>query len=332
MKSYKIVLLTGDGVGPVMAAETGKLLELLGESHGFRCELAMLPFGKAAYEKYNDVLPDNTAAGILDADAALAAAVDSKGIPSPVNALTKKLGIFADIRPVQSRQGRWSLRDDLDMVLIREITQGFFSDRNLYKGNGEWMSDDETAFSLRLITYEASRRIADHAFRYASQNGRKKITAAHKVNVFKMTCGLFLQACRDAACEYPEITYEEEVADDIANRLISDPMRYDVILCSNLFGDLLSDEAAALVSSLTPSLSEGSNARVYMPISRSPRYAEVEADSFDPLPSLLCVSMMLKNIGEQSAAEALDRAVDFISGHQVCSASLQLELLREQLK
>lgn len=331
MKTYKFALLTGDGIGPVMAQEVGGLLKALGGAHGFGCELETLPFGKAAYEKFGEVLPDSTASAILASDAALVAAVDAKGIPSPVSALCKKLGIFADVRPIKARPGRWALRDDLDMVMVREITQGFFSDRSLFAGGGEWMSDDETAFSLRLITYEASRNIADYAFKYAAANGRKKVTAAHKASIFKMTCGLFLKACRDSAKEYPAIEYDEEVADDIANRLISDPKRYDIVLTTNLFGDLLSDEAAALVSSLAPSVSEGANARVYMPISRAPAYAALEADSFDPMPALVCLSMMLNNIGEQSAAKALDAAINHTLQQGAMPASEQLKALGGRL-
>lgn len=314
MRSHRIALLSGDGIGPVLAKETEGLLRLLGERTGFRCETETLPFGREAFLKSGTPLPEETARGIRAADAAIAAAVDARDVkgPTPVGLLRRELGLFADVRPIRARPGRWALREDLDLVVVREITQGFLSDRNLYAGNGEWMSDGDTAFSLRVITYEASRRIADYAFDYAEQNGRRKVTALHKASIFKLTCGTFLRACRDAAAAHPAIAYEEEVADDAANGLIAHPERYDVLLTTNLLGDILSDEASALVSSLAPSVNQGPDARVYLPVTHSPAYEALRQDAYDPMPAVLCLHMLLQNLGEAEAAALLDRAISAV--------------------
>jgi len=334
MRRYRIVLLSGDGIGPVLAEETAGLLELLGERTGFQCSLERCPFGREAFLETGTPLPEKTVDSIRSADAAIAAAMDAKDVkgPTPVGLLRKKLDLFADVRPIRSRPGRWSLRGDLDMVVIREITQGFLSDRNLYAGNGEWMSDENSAFSLRVVTYEASRRIADYAFDYAERNGRRKVTALHKASIFKMTCGLFLRACRDAAATHPSIEYEEEVADNAANGLIAHPERYDVLLTTNLLGDILSDEAAALVSSLAPSVNQGPGVRVYLPVTHSPAYEALAEDRYDPMPALLCLHMMLRNLGEAEAAAMLDQAIDQALSETAGKTSALLAGLRANLK
>lgn len=334
MRDYRIALLSGDGIGPVMAGEIADLLKLLGSRFEFRCEVETVPFGKTSFQQYGTPLTDEAARSIHAADAALAAAVDAKGVtgPTPVGLLRKKLGLFADIRPIRARAGRWSLRDDLDLVVVREITQGFLADRNLHAGNGEWMSDENTAFSLRVITYGASRRIADHAFCYAEEHGRRKITALHKSSIFQMTCGTFLRACRDAAECHPGILYEEEVVDSTANGLIAHPEQYDILLTTNLLGDIISDEASALVSSLAPSVNLGSDVRVYLPVSHAPAYKELEQDTYDPMPALLCLQMMLNDLGENSAAEAMEQAFAHVLSKAYSNASVLLANFRNLLE
>lgn len=334
MRTHRITLLSGDGIGPVLAEELAGTLELLGMRTGFQCVLERRPFGREAYLKTGTPLPEETVESVRSAEAAIVAAVDAKDVkgPTPVGLLRKKLGLFADVRPIRARPGRWSLREDLDLVVVREITQGFLSDRNLHAGSGEWMSDQDTAFSLRVVTYEASRRIAEYAFDYAERNGRRRVTALHKASIFKQTCGTFLRACRDAAAAHPGIAYEEVVADNAANGLIAHPERYDVLLTTNLFGDILSDEAAALVSSLAPSVNQGPGVRVYLPITHSPAYEDLARDCYDPVPGFLCLHMLLRDLGETEAAALLDKALDAALRRADPSASAVLAGLREDLR
>lgn len=311
MNTYRITLLSGDGIGPPAAEAAADLLTLLGRQYGFTCQLERRPFGRSTFLEQDTPLPEETVQSILASDAAFAAGVDARDVtgPTPVGLLRKKLGLYADVRPVQARPGRWALREDLDLVIVREITQGFLSDRNLHAGNGEWMSNENTAFSLRVISYEASRRIADFTFDYAQAQGRRSVTAIHKASIFKLTCGTFLRACRDAAAAHPAIAYREEAADDAAGGLVAHPERYDVVLCTNLFGDLLSDEAAALVSSLAPGVNVGPSARVYLPVTHSPAYEALARDSWDPFPALVNLELLVQELGEAAAARALSRAI-----------------------
>lgn len=334
MRQYDIALLSGDGVGPVLSDYLTTLTHQLGETYGFSAKCTVYPFGRAAYLEHGTALPGETAAGIRRADASLLCAVDAKDIPgaTPVGLLRRKLGLFADVRPVRALEGRWSLRPDIDLIIVREVTQGFLSDRNLARGSGEWMSDEDTAFSLRVITYEASRRIAEYAFDYAEKNRRTKVTALHKASIFKMTCGTFLRACRDAAALHPSIAYEEAVVDSAANDLIAHPERFDILLTTNLFGDIISDEAAALVSSLAPSVNRGPEASVYLPVSHSPAYAALETDTYDPFPSLLCLHLMLENLGESSAADALNTILKNALKTQSGSTAEQLQLILQQIQ
>jgi isocitrate/isopropylmalate dehydrogenase len=330
MRQYKIAFLEGDGIGPVINKNLALLLERLGKTYGFSAECNSVPFGRSAFLSCGTALPRETIQGILGANAALISGIDSKDIPgtTPVGLLRRNLKLYADVRPIRAREGCWALRPDIDLVIIREITQGFLSDRNLYQGNGEWMSDQDTAFSLRVITYSASRQIAEYAFKYAEKNGRKKVTALHKDSIFKMTCGTFLRACRDEAALHPSVDYTEEVVDNAANKLIANPKDYDILLTTNLFGDIISDEAAALVSSLAPSVNYGPDAAVYLPINHQPMYKALETDTYDPFPALLCLHMMLGNLGETEAADALDIKLDqFIKTKWSSTSNLFKQLL-----
>jgi 3-isopropylmalate dehydrogenase len=312
MKRYTIAVLQGDGAGSVLASFWAGALPRLAEKHGFGLDCRVHPFGKSAAGTAGTPVPAATLDAVRIADAALLFGVDSQGIPSPVGTLRKTLRLYADVRPVKSRPGRPAFKDGLDMVFIRESTQGFLADRNCYAGQGEWMSDPDSAFSLRVITREASLRIARFAFAYAAANGRKTVTALHKAPIFRMTCGLFLEACREAAREYPGIALEEELADNAAGRLIREPERFDVLLTTNLFGDILSDEAAVITGSIgmLPSASLGEGTRgLYEPIHGSaPDIAG--QDKANPLATILSVAMMLRHTWQlETEASAVEAAV-----------------------
>lgn len=333
MKTYRITLLDGDGIGKALTGYWSRVLPVLADDHGFCLDCRVMPFGKGAYERLGDAAPEETLAAVAEADAALLSAVDAKGAgKSPIGALRRTLDLYADVRPVKSRPGRWSYRDDLDLVFIRECTQGFLPDRNMYAGNGEFMPDADTALSLRVVTRDASERIARFAFEWACANKRKRITALHKAPLFKMTCGLFLDACRAIARGFPGIELEEELVDNAANRLIADPGGIDVMLATNLFGDILSDEAAALVSSLAPSMNIGDSAAVFLPVNHQPAYKDLEKDAYDPLPSALCVHMLLRHLDEEPAAARLDAAIDRVIAAGPAGASAALALLERSMK
>lgn len=333
MKTYRIALLRGDGIGQPLMEFWREALPLVAERCGFAAECTVLPFGKSARENGDVAIPDSTLDGIKAADAALLAAVDAKGVgESPIGRLRSALDLYADVRPIKTWPGRWAHRPDLDLVCIRESTQGFLPDRNLFAGRGEFMPDADTALSLRVVTREASVRIARYAFNYARRYGRKRITALHKESIFTMTCGMFLSACREVAKDYSDIIFDADLIDNAANRLIRAPESLDVLLTTNLFGDIISDEAAALVSSLAPSANIGDCATVFMPVNHQPEYAALESDTYDPMPAALCAHMLFSMLGENEAANRVERGILTCLASGERQASRLLDLLHKKLE
>src|SRR3546814_540443 len=171
------------------------------------------------------------------------------GQSNPSAALRTGFNLYANVRPCRSRPGLSLLRDPMDLVIVRENTEGFYADRSMYMGPGEFMPDPDSAFSIRKITAPAVRRVARSACEIAMTR-RKRLTAVHKANVLKLTDGLFLREVRAVAADYPEIELDEVIVDAAAALLIRDPGRFDVMVTTNMFGDILSDEASELSGSL----------------------------------------------------------------------------------
>lgn len=302
----EIVLLQGDGIGPCLCAHSEKLLAAFGARFGLEVVVHTMPFGKKSLSREGSILPARTVQAVLASDGTILFGVDSIQMPaSPVGLLRRTLDLSVEIREVRTLPGSWCYRPDLDLAFVREISQGFLSDRNLYAGSGEWMTDADTAMSLRVITYAASKRASERAFSYAAHRGQQRVTAVHKAAIFKKTCGTFLRACRDTAARWPDIAYEEMAADDVAGALISAPQKFGVLVTTNLFGDLLSDEGAALVSGRCVGANYGPHARVYMPVHHDAEYAALTVDSFDPVPGLLCLVALLRDAGAPEAATLL---------------------------
>lgn len=310
MRKHTVAYLAGDGVGPYLISQSVRILDKLGATYGFSIDGKDYPFGKGAFNKAGTPLPDESVKGIRKSDAAIVYAVDAKDIPgpTPVGILRKKLDLFAEVRVVNSIPGHWSLRPAIHLAFVREITEGFLADRNLFKGNGEWMTDSDTACSLRVIHYSASKRIAEFGFSFALTMGYKKLTAIHKATIFQMTDGLFLRACRETAEKYRDIDYEEKTADDCAGDLVSNPEKFSVILSTNMFGDILSDEGAALVSGLCVGVNIGSEAKVYMPVRHGAAYDYADSH-FDFMPRLCSLVELLRGLGEKEAATGLNDAM-----------------------
>ncbi|MGE5607127.1 MAG: isocitrate/isopropylmalate dehydrogenase family protein, partial [Bacteroidota bacterium] len=301
MNKYRIALLPGDGVGPELLKSACRVLdEVQKNTADFRLEFVEYPFGKQALDDFGAVLPDQTLEGVRMADAVLIGAVNTGDISglSPLGRIRKELNLFADVRPVKTFPGVWSLKPNIDLVCIRENMEGFLADRNLFKGYGEFMPTEDTVVSLRLLTREGCERISRFAFEYARQHQRKRITAVHKCNVLKMGCGFFLEIVRQTAREYPDIELKDEYIDNVAHNLIKSPDKYDVILTTNLFGDIISDEASALVSGLVPTGNIGQAASVFLPVNHNPRYEAAGKNIINPLPMILCAGMMLGHLGE----------------------------------
>ncbi|MFC9557203.1 isocitrate/isopropylmalate dehydrogenase family protein [Rhodococcus sp. NPDC056960] len=254
--STQILVLPGDGIGPEITPRTLQILEAADKALGLDLEFETHDIGLKSLADKGTTLTDATLARIPEVDGVILGPVShydypprSEGGINPSAELRTKFELFANIRPCRSREGLSILRDPMDLVIVRENTEGFYSDRNMFAGTGEFMPDEGTALSIRKITSGACERVARAAFELA-QGRRKKVTAVHKANVVKLSDGLFLQEVRKVAAEYPEIELEELIVDATAALLIRQPSRFDVIVTTNMFGDILSDEASELTGSL----------------------------------------------------------------------------------
>jgi len=253
----RIVVMEGDGIGPEITAAT---MAVLGAADRvFKLGLSFTPvaIGLAALRAQGTTLPPAAVDAAKAADGVILGPVSHNDYPpaaqgglNPSGELRKRLDLFANIRPVRTRPGfPPRCGRPVDLVIARENTEGFYADRSMFLGSGEFMPTPDLALSVRKISAGASRRIAESAFRLA-RTRRKKVTAVHKANVLKVTEGLFLREVRQIAKEFPEIAFEEQLVDSMAALLVRDAARFDVVVTTNMYGDILSDEAAELSGSL----------------------------------------------------------------------------------
>jgi 3-isopropylmalate dehydrogenase len=252
----RILVLPGDGIGPEITAATVEVLRALDDRLRLGLELEQHDIGLASLAASGSTLPDPVLARVSEVDGTILGPVSHYDYPpradggiNPSAELRTRFALYANIRPCRSVEGLSVLRTPMDLVIVRENTEGFYSDRNMYAGGGEFMPDEDSAFSIRKVTATASRRVARAAFELA-RTRRRHVTAVHKANVLKLSDGLFLRSVREVAAEFPDVELRELIVDAAAARLIRDPGSFDVIVTTNMFGDILSDEASELCGSL----------------------------------------------------------------------------------
>lgn len=301
---YQITLLPGDGIGPEVIAAAEQVLRALPLDMDFtRAEI-----GFGAYERLGTPLPDATLDAIRAADAALFGAVTTPpnlpGYFSPVVRMRQSLDLYANLRPNRSIPHPAS-RPNIDLVIVRENTEGLYSGIERVEENGN------RAITERVITRRGSERIIRKAFDLARQTGRTKIHVVHKANVLRATCGLFRQVALEVAPEYPEIEMLEMLVDTCAMELVRAPEQFQVIVTTNLFGDILSDESCMLVGGLgvAASANIGLDAAVFEPVhgSAPPLAGTGKAN---PTATFFAATMMLEHLGEIEFAARLRNAVE----------------------
>jgi 3-isopropylmalate dehydrogenase len=252
----RILVLPGDGIGPEITAAT---LTVLGRANDvFRLGLSWQheEIGLVSLKKEGTTLPLRVMEAARAAAGVILGPLSTYEYPprerGGINAsgeLRIKLDLYANVRPARSRLGLGLTGKPVDLVIYRENTEGFYADRNMYLGGGEFMPTEDMALSLRRVTTRCCERIARRAFE-AAMSRRKKVTAVHKANVFRISDGLFLREVRKVATEFPQVRLEEVIVDAMAALLLRDPMRFDVIVAENMYGDILSDEASELSGGL----------------------------------------------------------------------------------
>jgi len=263
-KRYKIAVIPGDGIGPEVVLSARRVLERAAAKNGLGLELVDLEVGFRAYKRYGRTLPPETLDAMRECDGWILGPLssgsypsDDKDYPMASGKIRKRFDLYANIRPVRSLLPGAGRRG-VDLLIVRENTEDFYPDRNLYKGYGEFWTTPDTVISLRVVTRRACTRISETAFRLA-RSRRRLVTAVHKANVLIEGDGLFLQEARECGSRFPEVKLEERLVDTTALQLVTMPESFDVILAPNLYGDILSDEAAGLVGGLglAPSLNAG---------------------------------------------------------------------------
>jgi 3-isopropylmalate dehydrogenase len=252
----KILVLPGDGIGPEITHSTLDVLRAADEVFSLGLEFQTRDIGLTTLISQGTTLPSEVMKLVPEVDGVILGPVSHYEYPSrqegginPSAELRVAFELYANIRPSRSRRDLSILRRPMDLVIVRENTEGFYSDRNMFAGSGEFMPDPDMALSIRKITAKGSARVARAAFELARRR-RQKVTAVHKANVVKLSDGLFLREVRKVAQNYPQVSLDELIVDATAALLIRNPDRFDVIVTTNMFGDILSDEAAELSGSL----------------------------------------------------------------------------------
>ena len=252
----KLLILPGDGIGPEIMSVNRQAIEGLKEKFDLSLDLHERDIGFRSLKKDGSTFPKEILADARNANGTILGPVSSfdyppkeKGGVSPSATLRVELELFANLRPSRTRPSIASVAKNLDILVVRENTEGFYSDRNMFAGLGEFMPDKDLALSVRKISRHASQRIARKAFEL-SIGRSKKVTVVHKANVLKMTDGLFLSVAREVAKDFPGVLVEELIVDAAAAHLIRRPEEFDVVLTTNMYGDILSDQIAELSGGL----------------------------------------------------------------------------------
>src|SRR6266571_3568111 len=321
----QILVLPGDGIGPEITDATLLVLERVTRALSLDLTFDVQEIGLASLRRVGTTFPSPVLEACRRADGVILGPVSTADYPARdtggVNVsaeLRIRLDLFANVRPGRTREGlqHWG-RTPMDLVIVRENTEGFYADRNMHRGLGEFMPTADLALSVRKISAEGSRRIAAAAFDLA-RSRRRKLTAVHKVNVLKISEGLFLREVRKLGEAYPGVVYEEQLVDSMAALLVRDAQRFDVVVTTNMFGDILSDEASELSGSLGLAGSINAGDAHCMAQAQHGSAPDIAGqDRANPVSLVLSAAMLLDWLGRRhdggrfaQAADTIDRSVD----------------------
>lgn len=305
MGNYNIGVMLGDGIGPEIVKETVAVLKTVEQLiDGLELQYEYFPIGLDSYKQYGSTLPEETIEGLKKCDAGILGPLTTHSYdtnnPHMVNAsghLRKYFDLYANIRPAVSFPGVPSRYNNIDLVIVRENTEGMYADRNLFFNSGEFMTDSDTVLSLRVITRKGSERLAKIGFELATTR-KKQLTIVHKKNVLRQGCGLFYDSCHEIGRSYQDVQINDFHVDAFAMHLVQNPEAFDVIVTTNMFGDILSDQAAGLVGGLglAPGLNVGDEFLLAQATHGSaPDIAEKKLAN--PISEILSAKMMLEWLG-----------------------------------
>ncbi len=318
---HTITMIPGDGIG----SEISEAMRRVVESTGVKIEWDIQEAGADVMDKYGTPLPDHVLESIKRNKVAIKGPITTpvgSGFRSVNVALRKELDLYVNLRPIYSLKGVKSRYDNIDLVIVRENTEDLYAGIEFEEGSkdaieligflkahGAKMRFEDAGISIKPISISGTERIVRFAYDYARREGRKKVTAVHKANIMKHTDGLFLRVSREIGERYPDIETEDRIVDNMCMQLVQKPELYDVLVCPNLYGDILSDLCAGLVGGLgmVPGANIGEEHAVFEPVHGSaPKYAG--QNKVNPSALILTSVLMLKHIGEREAADKVFNA------------------------
>jgi 3-isopropylmalate dehydrogenase len=251
----KIGILLGDDIGHEVVPECVKVMKAAATRTGLAIDWQILPIGKHGHDQHGNTLPAPTEKALWELDGWIMGPIGHAAYPRNdptwvMPPVRKKYELFASIRPSRSYPNIKSIHKDVDIVFVREISEGMLYSETVVAGAPEFRPNDDITVAMRVITRKGSNRVAREAFEIARTRKRKKVTAAHKEPVYRLACGMFAEECRKVARDYPDVAFEEAMIDTISMKLVMAPQQYDVVVTSNQFGDILTDIGAGLVGGL----------------------------------------------------------------------------------
>lgn len=322
MSRHAVTLIPGDGVGPEIADASVRVLEATGVSFDWDVQQA----GENVMAEHGTPLPEPVLDSIRRTRVALKGPITTPvgtGFRSVNVGLRQALNLYACVRPVKAYVGARNLRDDIDLVFIRENSEDLYAGIEFEEGTPDCLAliDDisaraekpirrDSGLSIKPLSVFGSRRIVQYAFDYARRYGRKKVTLVHKANIMKFTDGLYLRVGREVAAENPDLEFEDRIVDNICMQLVLRPQEYDVLCLPNLYGDIVSDLGAGLIGGLglAPGANIGTEAAVFEATHGSaPRYTG--QNKVNPMAVMLSGVLMLRHLGEAEAADSLETAI-----------------------
>ena len=301
--SHTVTLIPGDGIGPKVIGAMRRVVEAAGVDIEWEIQEA----GEAVLQECGTPLPNRVLESVRRNKVGIKGPITTpvgKGFRSVNVAIRQALDLYANVRPAKTTPGVASRYENVDLVIVRENTEG------LYAGIEHEVIPGEAVEATRIITRRASERVVRFAFEYAKANGRNLVTVVHKANIMKLTDGLFLDTAREVAAGYPSIAFNERIVDNICMQLVQRPYEYDVLVMPNLYGDIVSDLCSGLVGGLgvTPGANMGDGIAVFEPVHGSaPKYAG--QNKVNPTATIRSGALMLRFLGEIGAAQRIEQAV-----------------------
>jgi 3-isopropylmalate dehydrogenase len=251
----KLGVLLGDDIGLEVVPEAVKVMKAAARKTGLEVEWRDLPIGRAGHEQHGHTMPEYTVKQLENTDGWICGPIGHGSYPRNdptwiMPPLRKRFELYANVKPVKSYANVKSIHKDVDIVFLREVTEGMQSSDTVIAGAGEFRPNDEITIAARVITRKGSNRVARAAVEIARTRKRRKVTAVHKEPVYRLACGMFAEECRKVAKEFPDVQFDEALVDGFSMKLMMDPWRWDVVVTTNQFGDILTDQGAGLVGGL----------------------------------------------------------------------------------